>query len=136
MTSVLVVVGLLANGCYILAFAGSFGSFDELMWWWMAPIMFVWSAIPYVGIEIGSRVLSKNLTSQVILFATALLITIGGAYILIYNSFQYLNSYSGLVLLLLSLFQCVPLAIGLGLVMLTRILGKQNPQPSTEEGDG
>jgi hypothetical protein len=117
---------LLTAGMFINAyFMLSNGEPDKLWWWPLAFGFYAWAAVPFAGVAIVNRYLSKNLLTSLILFATAVTITGGGLYILVEAFITHLDPQSGIIFIFLPFLQCVVVAIGTGLVLLIRTLGNE-----------
>jgi hypothetical protein len=65
-----------------------------------------------------------NNFSRIVLLVTALIITAGGIYFLIEAFITHLDPQSGLIFIFLPFFQCVAVAIGIGIALLIKALTK------------
>jgi hypothetical protein len=119
--NLILAIDLLTNGYFML----SNGQVDKLWWWLLAFGFFVWVAVPYVGIVIANKRISRNIISQIIFLITSLFITVGGIYILIETFIKHLDPQSGLIFIFLPFFQCIVVATGIGLAFLTKALAKR-----------
>jgi hypothetical protein len=112
--------GLIANGYFMV----TNGSPEEIWWWLLAVGFFVWGAVPYVGIAAADKRILTNTIGKIILLITALTITGSGIYILIEAFIINLDPQSGLIFIFLPFFQSVIAAIGIGIVLLIKVVNK------------
>ena len=123
-THILVAVGLVSNAYFML----TNGEPDKLWWWPLAFGFFAWSAVPFAGIVIAARYCISSLISRALLFLTALVVACGGIYILVEAFITHLDPQSGIIFIFLPFYQCVAMAIGVGVSHVTKKLGEKSPQ--------
>ncbi|MBD3266345.1 hypothetical protein GF373_06710 [bacterium] len=96
------------------------GETGSLSWWPMALGFYAWSAVPYAILALAMRYAIKGNISRIVIFLTALVVCIGGIYLLANAFIIHPGAQSGIVFIFMPFYQCVAAAIGAGISLLTR----------------
>ncbi len=121
MVYLLVAVGLLANA-YLMVYRGNP---DTLGWYPMALAFLAWSAIPFITLAGAAWLSSWELPGAVTLFITTAVITFGGIQILVDALLVNVNPQSGIVFVVLPVYQSVVAVLGIGLALGSERLGQR-----------
>lgn len=121
MVYLLVAVGLLANAC-LMAYSGNP---DSLGWYPMALALLAWSSIPFITLAGAAWLSSWELPGAATLFITTAVITFGGVQILVDALLVNVDPRSGIVFVVLPVYQSVVAVLGIGVALGSEHLGRR-----------
>lgn len=121
MVYLLVAVGLLVNAC-LMVYSGNP---DTLGWYPMALALLAWSSIPFITLAGAAWLSSWELPGAATLFITTAVITFGGIQILVDTLLVNVDPRSGIVFVVLPVYQSVVAVLGIGLALGSEHLGRR-----------
>lgn len=121
MTYLLAAVGVLANA-YLMVHSGDPGT---LGWYPMALAMLAWASIPFITLAGVTWLSGWELPGAVTLFVTTAVITLGGIQILVGALLVNADPQSGVVFVVLPVYQSVVAVLGIGLALGSERLGRR-----------
>ena len=121
MVYVLAAVGVLANAS-LMVHSGEPG---ELYWYFLALAFLAWSSIPFITLAGAAWLSSWELPGAATLFITTAVITFGGIQILVDTLLVNVDPRSGIVFVVLPVYQSVVAVLGIGLALGSEHLGRR-----------
>lgn len=108
-TRFILLAGLSANAYFML----TNGHPGRILWWPLALVFYAWTSLPFVAIEGAVRYGGNTPVSRVILFLTALIVSLGGIFILVQAFIVHLDAQSALVFVIVPFYQCAIALFGI-----------------------
>ena len=101
------------------------GEPGESYWYFLTLAFLAWSSIPFLALGAAAWLFTWGLPGAVTLFVTAAVITLGGIQILVDVLLVNIDPQSGIVFVVLPVYQSVVAVLGIGLALASERLGRR-----------